>query len=161
MKIMQSIKNRLGEMWCRLSGACATETNHHNLAMALSIGIFFGMSPLIGLRAVLAFFTAWIFRVNRLIAALCAALHEIFIPFLPLLLYWEHEIGRRIFMEGAHTHDYLYKKPNGYFGFLGKIAQEGGALLTGGFIFSLVIAVFSYFILRIVFSRMKETKEVL
>ena len=154
MKIIRSIQNRLRETWCRFTKECNSETNHHNLAMSLSIGIFFGMSPLIGLRAVLAFFTAWAFRVNRLVAALCAALHEVFIPFLPLLLYWQHEIGRHIFRESAHSHDYLCQKPSGYFGFFEKITQEGGALLIGGFIFSLIVASLSYLILRLVFSRM-------
>jgi uncharacterized protein (DUF2062 family) len=116
------------------------------------------MSPLIGLRAVLAFFTAWAFRVNRLVAALCAALHEVFIPFLPLLLYWQHEIGRRILREGPHAHDFMGRKPEGYFGFLEKITEEGGALLTGGFIFSFIVALLSYFILRLVFSRMPANR---
>ncbi len=159
MKIIRSIQNRLRETWCRLTKECNSETSHHNLAMALSIGIFFGMSPFLGIRAILVFFAAWAFRVNRLIAALLAALHEVFIPFFPLLLYWQHEIGRRVFGESAHSHDYLCQKPNGYFGLLEKITEEGGALLTGGLIFSLIAASFSYFILRLVFAQMSAQSQ--
>jgi hypothetical protein len=39
----------------------------HKIAISFAIGIFLGMSPLIGLHTVLALAAAWIFRLNRLV----------------------------------------------------------------------------------------------
>ena len=37
------------------------------MAAAFAIGVFIGMSPLLGLHTVLGLFAAWLFRLNRLI----------------------------------------------------------------------------------------------
>ena len=37
------------------------------MAMAFAIGVFIGMSPLLGIHTILGLLTAWLFRLNRLI----------------------------------------------------------------------------------------------
>jgi uncharacterized protein len=37
------------------------------MAMAFAVGVFIGMSPLLGIHTVLGLFAAWLFRLNRLI----------------------------------------------------------------------------------------------
>lgn len=156
MGIGKSIKEHIKGSWCKLCDACNNDKSHHSIALALSIGIFFGLSPFLGIRAILAFITAWIFRVNRLIAAICAAMHEIFLPFLPLLLYWEHEVGRFIFRSKPHTHTFLAHNPGGHIGFLKQLAREGGAVIAGGFVIGFIAASIAYFILRFVIARGKS-----
>lgn len=39
----------------------------HRIAMAFAIGVFMGISPLLGLHYIGGFFLAWIFRLNKLV----------------------------------------------------------------------------------------------
>lgn len=40
----------------------------HRIAMAFALGVFMGISPLLGLHTIGAFFIAWMLRLNRLVA---------------------------------------------------------------------------------------------
>jgi uncharacterized protein (DUF2062 family) len=40
----------------------------HRIAMAFALGVFLGISPLLGLHTIGAFFIAWLLRLNRLVA---------------------------------------------------------------------------------------------
>lgn len=43
------------------------DTPHH-IAMSFAFGVFWGMSPLLGIHTLCAFFTAWLLRLNRFVA---------------------------------------------------------------------------------------------
>ena len=43
------------------------DTPHH-IAMSFAFGVFWGMSPLLGIHTLGAFFTAWLLRLNRFVA---------------------------------------------------------------------------------------------
>lgn len=51
----------------RLRNILAVKDSPHRLAMAFSIGIFIGMSPLFGLHTILGIALAWLFRLNRIV----------------------------------------------------------------------------------------------
>ncbi|NCO83707.1 MAG: hypothetical protein COZ31_12235 [Nitrospirae bacterium CG_4_10_14_3_um_filter_44_29] len=51
----------------RLRNILSIKDSPHRLAMAFSIGIFIGMSPLLGLHTILGIAAAWIFRLNRIV----------------------------------------------------------------------------------------------
>jgi len=40
----------------------------HRIAMAFAIGVFMGISPFLGLHYIGAFFIAWLFKLNKLVA---------------------------------------------------------------------------------------------
>lgn len=40
----------------------------HRIAIAFALGVFWGISPLVGLHTIGAFSFAWLFRLNRLVA---------------------------------------------------------------------------------------------
>lgn len=40
----------------------------HRIAMAFALGVFLGISPLLGLHTIGAFFLAWLLKLNRLVA---------------------------------------------------------------------------------------------
>jgi uncharacterized protein (DUF2062 family) len=40
----------------------------HHIAMAFALGVFMGISPLLGLHYIGGFFLAWLFRLNKLVA---------------------------------------------------------------------------------------------
>jgi hypothetical protein len=59
----------------------------------VAIGIFFGFSPLFGLKTLLSIFFAWLMRCNILAAAIAVTLHDVAIPFMPVLYRWEYKVG--------------------------------------------------------------------
>ncbi len=51
----------------RLRQILSVKDSPHRLAIAFALGVFIGMSPLLGIHTVLAFALAWIFRLNKLV----------------------------------------------------------------------------------------------
>jgi uncharacterized protein (DUF2062 family) len=50
----------------RVRGVLTIKDTPNKLAISFAVGIFLGLSPLIGLHTILALAVAWIFRLNRL-----------------------------------------------------------------------------------------------
>jgi uncharacterized protein (TIGR03546 family) len=63
------------------------------IAGSVAIGIFFGFTPLFGLKTLLSIFFAWLTRCNILAAVIAVTLHDIAIPFMPVLYRWEYKVG--------------------------------------------------------------------
>jgi uncharacterized protein (DUF2062 family) len=57
----------LGRFRAIVSQVLLVDDTPHRLALAFALGVFLGMSPLIGLHTVLALLLAWAFRLNRLV----------------------------------------------------------------------------------------------
>lgn len=51
----------------RLRAILTLKDSPHRLAMAFAVGVFIGMSPLLGLHTVIGIVFAWVFRLNRLV----------------------------------------------------------------------------------------------
>jgi len=63
------------------------------IAGGIAIGIFFGFTPLFGLKTILAIFFAWLTRSNILAAVLAGTLHDLILPIMPIVFVWEYKIG--------------------------------------------------------------------
>src|SRR3954453_20973844 len=63
------------------------------IAGGVAIGIFFGFTPLFGLKTLSAIFFAWLTGTNILAAVLAGTLHDIILPFMPVVYRWEYDIG--------------------------------------------------------------------
>jgi uncharacterized protein len=63
------------------------------IAGGVAIGIFFGFTPLIGLKTLSAILVAWLTGSNILAAVLAGALHDVIIPFMPFIYRWEYDLG--------------------------------------------------------------------
>lgn len=66
------------------------------IAGGVAIGIFFGFTPLLGLKTLSAIFFAWITRSNIIAAVLAATLHDVMLPFMPVVYTWEYAVGHRL-----------------------------------------------------------------
>jgi uncharacterized protein (DUF2062 family) len=66
------------------------------IAGGIAIGIFFGFTPLFGLKTVGAIFFAWVTRSNILAAVLATTLHDLLLPLMPFIYVWEYQIGHWI-----------------------------------------------------------------
>jgi uncharacterized protein (DUF2062 family) len=63
------------------------------IAGGVAIGIFFGFTPLFGIKTLSAIFFAWLTRCNILAAALGATLHDVMFPFMPFVFTGEYSVG--------------------------------------------------------------------
>ena len=63
------------------------------IAGGIAIGIFFGFTPLFGLKTVLAILFAWLTRSNIIAAVLAGTLHDLILPIMPVVFVWEYKIG--------------------------------------------------------------------
>src|SRR5437660_11195047 len=63
------------------------------LAGGVANGIFFGFTPLLGLKTLSAMFFAWLTRSNILAAALAATMHDVALPLMPVIYGWHYFAG--------------------------------------------------------------------
>lgn len=64
-----------------------------SVAGGAAIGVFWGFTPLFGLKTLLSIATAWLCRCSKLAAAIAVTLHDVALPFMPLLFRLEYIIG--------------------------------------------------------------------
>lgn len=74
----------------------------HAIAGGIAIGIFWGFTPLFGLKTLLCVATAWVARCSKLAAVLSVCLHDVITPLWPLLLRIEYEIGYWVLSHPHH-----------------------------------------------------------
>lgn len=65
----------------------------HSIALGVAIGIFFGFTPLWSLKTLLSIGVAWLFRSNKIAAAISVTLHDLILPFMPAIYLWEYKLG--------------------------------------------------------------------
>jgi hypothetical protein len=89
------------------------------VAGGAAIGIFWGFTPLTGLKTLLSIFSAWVFRCSKLSAAIAVTFHDILTPIWPIILRWEYDMGfwilshphhfpARLHVEDAHLKYWLH-----------------------------------------------------
>jgi len=64
--LKQRVTNTMG-FRDKLRNILSLKDSPHRLALAFAVGVFIGMSPLLGLHTVLGIAVAWIFRLNRIV----------------------------------------------------------------------------------------------
>ena len=65
----------------------------HSIALGSAIGIFFGFTPLYPLKTLLSIAVAWIFRCNKIAAAIAVTLHDVLIWAMPAIYVAEYQFG--------------------------------------------------------------------
>jgi uncharacterized protein len=120
------------------------------IAGAIAIGMFFGFTPLFGLKTLLSILFAWIFRCNLLAAALAVTLHDLALPFMPFVLRLEYDIGywlmsnpHRLPSPMRHMHWNLHAWRSWT-----TFVTVGAPMLLGSVICATPVAVLSYFVSR-------------
>lgn len=63
------------------------------IAGGIAIGIFFGFTPLFGLKTLSAILVAWLTRCNILAAVIAGTLHDVVLPFMPVIYLGEYRLG--------------------------------------------------------------------
>jgi hypothetical protein len=69
------------------------QDDKRSIAAGVAIGFFWGFTPFVGLKTLLAFFTAWFTRTNKIAAVIAVSLHDLLLPFYPLYLTLSYHLG--------------------------------------------------------------------
>src|SRR5205809_531909 len=119
------------------------------IAGGVAIGIFFGFTPLFGLKTLLAIFFAWLTRSNILAAVLASALHDIALPLMPLIYGLEYGVGYFL-LSNPHRWPAVTQLPWSGSGFRGwmSILNMGKYLLLGSVVCSTPVAALAYIIVK-------------
>jgi uncharacterized protein (DUF2062 family) len=88
-----------GSLWRRLLELRDTP---HAIAGGVGIGVFFGFSPLFGVKTLLSLAAAWLTRCSKIAAVIAVSLHDVVWPFLPFLLRIQYDIGYWILSNPHH-----------------------------------------------------------
>jgi uncharacterized protein (DUF2062 family) len=121
--------------------------SHHAKAVGVAVGMFFGFTPLIGLKTLLAIGVARLLRGNLLAAAIAVTMHDVILPLMPLVLRWEYDIGfwilsnphrfpPRMQLHGHHQGEWLHWS---------VFFDTGRPLLLGSVLVAAPIAILSYY----------------
>src|SRR3974390_1473531 len=130
------------------------------IAGGVAIGIFFGFTPLFGLKTLSAIFFAWLTRSNILAAVISGALHDVILPFMPIIYRWEYNVGYWLLSNPHH-----WPQP------LTRVHWEGGSwrhwttffsvgkpLLVGGCLCAMPFSLACFFITREIVARHQRKK---
>jgi uncharacterized protein (DUF2062 family) len=133
------------------------------IAGGVAIGVFFGFTPLFGLKTLCAIFFAWLTGSNILAAVISGALHDVILPFMPIIYRWEYSVGYWLL-----SHPHHWPPP------LSHLRLEGGAwrhwttffsvgkpLLVGGCVCAAPISAACFFITRAILERHQRKKHAL
>ncbi|HEV2391469.1 MAG TPA: DUF2062 domain-containing protein [Verrucomicrobiae bacterium] len=130
------------------------------IAGGVAIGVFFGFTPLLGLKTLSAIFFAWITGSNILAAVIAGTLHDVIFPFMPLIYRWEYTIGYWIL---SHPHE--LPPPITHFQWRGlswwrwtTFFSVGKPLLVGGSVCAAPFALISFLLTRQIVARHQRKK---
>jgi len=74
----------------------------HAIAGGVAIGLFWGFTPLTGLKTLLSMATAKLCRWSILAAVIVVSLHDLLSPIWPLILRWEYQLGYWVISHPHH-----------------------------------------------------------
>ncbi|MEY2489304.1 MAG: uncharacterized protein QOC70_1246 [Verrucomicrobiota bacterium] len=130
----------------------------HSIALGSAIGMFFGFTPLFGMKTLLSILGAWLCKGNWKAAVITVTLHDLLLPFVPAIFFWQYRMGMWV----------LYGRMPQRPGFRHVALRDymewttfltvGRPLLVGSLFLALPAAVVVYFGLRAVLIRAREKR---
>src|SRR5215467_9108746 len=129
----------------------------HSIAFGSAIGVFFGFTPLYPLKTLLSIVVAWIFRCNKIAAAIAVTLHDVVIWAMPALYVAEYHFGcwilgraaaQRVHFRQFRLHDYVH-----WHVFSRVVWPTFWPAFFGSLFIAVPSAVLIYFVMRLLISR--------
>ncbi len=121
----------------------------HAVAGGVAIGMFWGCTPLTGLKTLFSVLMAWLFRCSKLSAVLTVAFHDVLFPIWPVILRWEYVLGYWIL---SHPHHFPQKINFGKFRWENLTHLKTLELLwptcVGSLLFGIPLALVSYWVVE-------------
>jgi uncharacterized protein (DUF2062 family) len=130
----------------------------HNIALGSAIGMFFGFSPLFGLKTILAFLITWLFKANKTAAVITVQLHDLLLPLVPALFFWQYKLGMWALYHRMPQRPGYRRVALSDFMEWTTFLTVGRPILIGSLFFALPAAVLVYFGARGVLIRSRKAK---
>ena len=130
------------------------------IAGGVAIGIFFGFTPLFGLKTLLSMFFAWLTGCNLLAAAIAVTLHDLALPFMPAIYRWEYDVGYWLL---SHPHELpphlhlTHNHPSQWMHW-STFLSVGRPLLVGSLVVATPMAVLAYYLTLTVVQRVHRDR---
>jgi len=131
-----------------------------SVAAGAAVGMFYGFLPFFGLKTLLSYFTSLLFKINTPAAIIAVTLHDLLLPFLPVVLRVEYQIG---FWVLSHPHHFAPKIRRDrlnldFFHHWSDFVRVGMPLLVGGIIVGIVAAAIVYGVLYTFLERRRRRR---
>ncbi|HLP75437.1 MAG TPA: DUF2062 domain-containing protein [Candidatus Paceibacterota bacterium] len=131
------------------------------IAGGVAIGIFFGFTPLFGVKTISAIFFAWLTRSNILAAVIAGALHDLLLPLMPVVYIWEYKLGYWLL---ADPHQWPAKLSKVHLGWhewrnWRSFLTIGKPLLLGSVLCGIPMAILSFVITKAIVARHQKKKQ--
>ncbi|HEU0274279.1 MAG TPA: DUF2062 domain-containing protein [Candidatus Udaeobacter sp.] len=136
----------------------------HSIALGSAIGIFFGFTPLYPLKTLLSIAVAWVFRCNKIAAAIAVTLHDVLIWAMPAIYLGEYQLGcwslqwpaaHRVHFHQFGLRDYMH-----WHVFSRVVWPTFWPAFVGSLFLSVPSAVVVYFVVRLLVSRSRSAEKV-
>jgi uncharacterized protein len=131
----------------------------HNIALGAAIGMFFGFTPLFTMKTLLAFLITWLFRANKTAAVITVTLHDVLIPLVPAIFFWQYKLGMWALYHRVPQREGFRRVPLSEWLEWTKFLTVGRPILVGSLFFALPAALLVYFGFRAVLIRSRSRNE--
>jgi uncharacterized protein (DUF2062 family) len=145
------------QQWNRL---LSLEARPESVALGFAVGLFLGVTPLFGLKTLLALLLASLLRSSKMAAFLGVTVHDVLLPFIPVLLRIEYQLGYWCLSSPHHFAPKLHLGHVQLHAALSwsSIFTTTKPLLIGSIILGIPIAAVSYFAVRAMLSRIATAR---
>jgi uncharacterized protein len=135
----------------------------HSIALGSAIGIFFGFTPLYPLKTLLSIAVAWIFRCNKIAAAIAVTLHDVLIWAMPAIYVAEYHLGcwslqrppaQRVHFRQFGLRDYMH-----WHVFSRVVWPTYWPAFIGSLFLAIPSAMIVYFLMRLLISRARTPQK--
>jgi len=152
--------NALGWLREKCEELVRLKDSEHAIALGMAIGMFFGFTPLLGFKTLMAIGIARLVRANFLAAAIAVSLHDVFLPLFPFLLRLEYQIGYWIM---SHPHEFaprlhLASHNVSIWFHWSTFLTVGRPLLIGSLFFGVPVGVLTYYVALFLLQQRKQRK---
>jgi len=125
----------------------------HNIALGAAIGMFFGFTPLFTMKTLLAFLITWLFRANKTAAVITVTLHDVLLPLVPAMFFWQYKLGMWALYHRLPQRPGFRRVSLGDFMEWTTFLTVGRPILVGSLFFAVPAGLLVYFGLRAVLIR--------
>lgn len=132
----------------------------HSIAGGLAVGMFFGISPLWGLKTLLTLGVSTAFRFNPIAAVLSLSLHDLLTPFVPIVLRFQYDLGYWILSHPHHLPPKLHVTkihPEQMLHWT-TFVSDGLPLLVGSMVVAIPCTLATYFLSKPLLERRARNK---
>ncbi len=129
------------------------------IAGGVAIGIFLGFTPLFGLKTLLAILFAWLTRSNIIAAVVATTLHDLMLPFMPVVFLWEYKVGYWLLnYEWPQKMTRLHLRWNEWLNWT-TFLTVGKPLLVGSIFCGVPVTMITFFVVRGIVARHQHKKQ--